>query len=134
MAKQVLEHSVLDLEPRAGVFMFGPYEEQLPVKSGRPTTHSSLALNPIRTVRFYRSYTEGCVMYEDRKANALETWERLLNHSEIRTSAPEQYDELLRLAEEYCEEGFITREERRAMIEKATANYRRAVEGIGQGT
>ncbi|QXZ17216.1 hypothetical protein KVQ82_01365 [Pseudomonas sp. AO-1] len=73
-------------------------------------------------------------MYEDRKANALETWERLLNHSEIRTSAPEQYDELLRLAEEYCEEGFITREERRAMIEKATANYRRAVEGIGQGT
>lgn len=31
MAKQVLEHSVLDLEPRAGVFMFGPYEEQLPV-------------------------------------------------------------------------------------------------------
>jgi hypothetical protein len=49
-------------------------------------------------------------------------------------SAPEQYDELLRLAEEYCEEGFITKEERRAMIEKATANYRRAVEGMGQGT
>jgi hypothetical protein len=73
-------------------------------------------------------------MYEDRKANALETWQQLLNHSEIRMSAPEQYDELLRLAEEYCEEGFITREERRAMIEKATANYRRAVEGMGQGT
>lgn len=73
-------------------------------------------------------------MYEDRKANALEIWQRLLNHSDIRMSAPEQYDELLRLAEEYCEEGFITREERRAMIEKATANYRRAVEGMGQGT
>jgi len=73
-------------------------------------------------------------MYEDRKAKALETWQRLLNHPKIRMSAPEQYDELLCLAEEYCEEGFITREERRSMIEKATANYRRAVEGMGQGT
>lgn len=73
-------------------------------------------------------------MYEDRKAQALETWQRLFTNPEIRMSAPEQYDELLRLAEEYCEEGFITKEERRAMIEKATANYRRAVEGMGQGT
>lgn len=31
-------------------------------------------------------------------------------------------------------EGFITREERRVMIEKAAANYRKAVEGVGQGT
>jgi hypothetical protein len=73
-------------------------------------------------------------MYEDRKAHALEAWHKLFNHPEIRMSAPEQYDELLRLAEEYCDEGFITREERRSMIEKATANYRRAVEGMGQGT
>ncbi|MFL1495597.1 hypothetical protein ACI77J_28105 [Pseudomonas sp. O64] len=73
-------------------------------------------------------------MYEDKKARAIETWQRLLNYPEIRMSAPEQYEELLRLAEEYCEEGFITREERRAMIENATANYRRAVEGMGQGT
>ncbi|WP_085687256.1 MULTISPECIES: hypothetical protein [unclassified Pseudomonas] len=73
-------------------------------------------------------------MYEDRKAHALEAWQRLFDHPEIRMSAPEQYDELLRLAEEYCEEGFITREERRAMIERATMNYRRAVEGAGLGT
>lgn len=73
------------------------------------------------------------IMYEDRKAHALTTWHQLLEHPEIRMSAPEQYDELLRLAEEYCEEGFITREDRRRMIEKATANYRRAVEGLGQG-
>ncbi|RIJ08753.1 hypothetical protein DXT77_19875 [Pseudomonas sp. 91RF] len=73
-------------------------------------------------------------MYEDRKAHALETWQRLLNHPEIRMSAPEQYDELLRLAEEYCEEGFISREERRAMIEKATDNYRQAVESPSLGT
>jgi hypothetical protein len=74
------------------------------------------------------------IMYEDRKAQALTTWYELLEHPEVRMSAPEQYDELLRLAEEYCEEGFITREDRRRMIEKATANYRRAVEGLGQGT
>jgi len=37
-------------------------------------------------------------------------------------------------AEQYFNEGFITREERRAMIENPTANYRRAVEGNGQGT
>jgi hypothetical protein len=73
------------------------------------------------------------IMYEDRKAHALTTWHQLLEHPEIRMSAPEQYDELLRLAEEYCEEGFITREDRQRMIEKATANYRRAVEGLGQG-
>jgi hypothetical protein len=73
-------------------------------------------------------------VYEDRKAHALETWQQLLDHSEIRMSAPEQYEELLRLAEEYCDEGFITLEERRGMIEKATANYRQAVEGLGQGT
>ncbi len=49
-------------------------------------------------------------------------------------SAPEQYDELLRLAEEYFEEGFITREDRKGMIEKATVNYRQAVEYLGQRT
>jgi hypothetical protein len=42
----------------------------------------------------------------------------------------EQLDQVGR-AEQYFNEGFITREERRAMIEKATANYRRAVEGVG---
>ncbi|XUK69752.1 TPR-REGION domain-containing protein [Pseudomonas yamanorum] len=73
-------------------------------------------------------------MYEDRKIHAMTAWQRLLEHPDVRMSAPEQYDELLRLAEEYCEEGFVTREERRGMIEKATENYRAAVEGLGGGT
>ena len=73
-------------------------------------------------------------MYEDRKNHAMTAWQRLLEHPEIRMSAPEQYDELLRLAEEYYEEGFVTREERRGMIEKAIENYRAAVEGQGEGT
>lgn len=73
-------------------------------------------------------------MFEDRKLQALMAWQHLLERPAIRMNAPEQYDELLRLAEEYCEEGFITREERRGMIEKATVRYRKAVEGVGQET
>jgi hypothetical protein len=38
------------------------------------------------------------VMYEDRKAQALETWHSLLIKPEIRMTAQEQYEELLRLA------------------------------------
>lgn len=73
-------------------------------------------------------------MYEDRKSHALTTWKHLLEHPEIHMSAPEHYDELLRLAEEYCEEGFITREERRGMIESATAKYVQAIEGLSRDT
>lgn len=73
-------------------------------------------------------------MYEDRKVHAITTWRRLLEHPASGMSAPEQYDELLRLAEEYFAEGFITREDRKGMIEKATANYRKAVEDLGQRT
>jgi hypothetical protein len=96
--------------------------------------HSSTGLNRTDAFVSTADIVEIFIMYEDRKAHALTTWNQLLEHPEIRMTAPEQYDELLRLAEEYCEEGFITREDRRRMIEKATANYRRAVEGLGQGT
>lgn len=40
-------------------------------------------------------------MYEDRKAQALETWQSMLAMPEIRATAQEQYEELLRLAEDY---------------------------------
>jgi hypothetical protein len=73
-------------------------------------------------------------MYEDRKALALAAWHQLLEHPQTQMSAPGRYDELLRLAEEYCEERFISREDRRRMIEKATGSYRRSVEGLGEGT
>lgn len=77
---------------------------------------------------------EDPVMDKKRKTFALAYWQQLLEHPELRMSASEQHDELLRLAEQYFTEGFITLEERRVMIEKAAANYRRAVEGVGQGT
>jgi lipopolysaccharide biosynthesis regulator YciM len=70
-------------------------------------------------------------MYEDRKAQALETWHSLLIKPEIRMTAQEQYEELLRLAEEYLKQGFIDRDERKGLVSEATKRYARAVEGVG---
>lgn len=73
-------------------------------------------------------------MYEDRKAQALETWHSLLAKPEIRMTAQEQYEELLRLAEKYMKQGFINRDERKVLVTEATNRYARAVEGVGEGT
>jgi lipopolysaccharide biosynthesis regulator YciM len=73
-------------------------------------------------------------MYEDRKLQALETWHKLLDHPQIRMNAEEQYEELLRLAEEYLKQGFIDRDERKQLVTQATRRYAQAVEGVGGGT
>jgi lipopolysaccharide biosynthesis regulator YciM len=49
-------------------------------------------------------------------------------------TAQEQYEELLRLAEEYLKQGFIDREERKRLVIEATQRYAKAVEGVGEGT
>jgi hypothetical protein len=72
-------------------------------------------------------------MYEDRKAQALEAWHTLLAKPEIRMTAQEQYEELLRLAEEYLKQGFISRDERKGLVIEATKRYTQAVEGVGAG-
>jgi lipopolysaccharide biosynthesis regulator YciM len=72
-------------------------------------------------------------MYEDRKTRALVTWRKLLDSPEIRMTAQEQYEELLRLAEEYLKQGFIDRDERKHLVTEATERYARAVEGVGGG-
>lgn len=59
---------------------------------------------------------------------------KLFNRPEIRMDAEEQYEELLRLADDFGEEGIISREERRALIEKATVFYAQSVAGVGEGT
>jgi hypothetical protein len=74
------------------------------------------------------------VMYEDRKAQALGTWRSLIDKPEIRMTAQEQYEELLRLAEEYLKQGFINLDERRSLVTEATQRYAQAVEGVGAGT
>ncbi|QKG67057.1 hypothetical protein HP062_16545 [Pseudomonas sp. B14-6] len=68
-------------------------------------------------------------MYEDRKAQALETWHSLVDKAESRMTAQEQYEELLRLAEEYLKQGFINRDERKDLVTEATKRYAQAVEG-----
>jgi lipopolysaccharide biosynthesis regulator YciM len=73
-------------------------------------------------------------MYEDRKGQALAIWHKLLKQPEIRMTAQEQYEELLRLAEEYLKQGFIDRDERKRLVTEATHRYAQAVEGVGEGT
>ncbi|MCW8278411.1 hypothetical protein IMF27_24980 [Pseudomonas sp. PCH199] len=73
-------------------------------------------------------------MNDHRKSQALTAWERLFNQPEIRMDAEEQYEALLRLADDFEEDGIISPEERRALIEKATVFYAQSVAGVGEGT
>ena len=68
-------------------------------------------------------------MVEDRKAQALATWKKVLGGPESRMTAQEQYEELLRLAEVYLKQGFIDRDERKYLVTEATRHYAQAVEG-----
>ncbi|MNI41179.1 hypothetical protein D3C73_954250 [compost metagenome] len=72
-------------------------------------------------------------MYEDRKAQALETWQSMLAIPEIRATAQEQYEELLRLAEDYSIKGFINRDERKGLVMEATKRYAHSVEDVHKG-
>ncbi|MBZ9780965.1 hypothetical protein K9857_05310 [Pseudomonas sp. REP124] len=67
-------------------------------------------------------------MNEDRKVLALEVWHSLLGKPEMRGTAPEQYEELLRLAEDYWRQGVIDRDERRGLVIAATERYARSVD------
>ena len=46
-------------------------------------------------------------MYDDAKAQALYAWHELLTNPEDRMNAQEQYDELLRLADNFKEKEII---------------------------
>lgn len=76
----------------------------------------------------------GLVMNDLRKSQALAAWQKLFNQPEIRMDVEEQYEALLRLADDFEEEGIISREERRELIEKATVFYAQSVAGVGEGT
>ncbi|MNP51714.1 hypothetical protein D3C76_1460570 [compost metagenome] len=69
-------------------------------------------------------------MYDDVKARAFSVWHELLMSPEDRMSAQEQYDELLRLADNFREKGIIDLDERKTLIEVATIAYTRAVAGV----
>lgn len=73
-------------------------------------------------------------MNDDRKEQALVAWRRLLEEPDIRMDAVEQYDELLKLADEYKRSGMIDNDEWRELVEEARAIYARATEGLDGGT
>lgn len=73
-------------------------------------------------------------MNDHHRSSALKAWYDLLNQPEIRMTAEEQYEALLYLADDFEDQGIIRGDERRKLIEKATAYYSKSVEGLGQET
>jgi hypothetical protein len=73
-------------------------------------------------------------MNDLRKSQALTAWEKLFEKPEIRMDVEEQYEALLRLADDFEEQGVISPGERTELIGKATAFYAKSVECAGGGT
>ncbi|SDY31838.1 hypothetical protein [Pseudomonas sp. NFIX28] len=70
-------------------------------------------------------------MYDDAKVQAFSAFHDLLVSPEVRMDAQEQYDELLRLVDNFRAKGIIDQQERKALIEVATVAYARAVGAEG---
>lgn len=73
-------------------------------------------------------------MNEDRKKQALAAWYQLLRQPEIRMASEEQYDELLKAADEMERAGLINAEEWRVLVRDAGVAFAKAIEGVGRGT
>ena len=73
-------------------------------------------------------------MNHERKQEALAAWYRLLREPQIRMDCEEQYNELLKAADEMEQEHLITAAEWRKLVREAGAAFARAVEGVGGGT
>ncbi|MBA6065540.1 hypothetical protein [Pseudomonas mosselii] len=65
----------------------------------------------------------------DKKNEALTAWRHVLDSPEIRMAAADQYEELVRLADNYQRGGLISEEERNALIFEATNRYACLVTG-----
>lgn len=74
------------------------------------------------------------VMNSDQKREALAAWREVLETPEVRMAAADQYEELVRLADNYQRGGLISEEEKNALIFEATNRYASLVAGAGQGT
>jgi len=73
-------------------------------------------------------------MNDDQKAQALHAWYQLLREPQIRMDAEEQYDELLKAADEMERNGLISGGEWRDLVRKAGVAFSNATEGLGRGT
>ncbi|WP_338919414.1 hypothetical protein V0M98_18715 [Pseudomonas silesiensis] len=73
-------------------------------------------------------------MNDDQKVQALDAWYQLLREPQIRMDAEEQYDELLKAADEMERNGLISGGEWRRLVQEAGVAFSNATEGLGRGT
>lgn len=73
-------------------------------------------------------------MNDDQKVQALDAWYQLLREPQIRMDAEEQYDELLKAADEMERNGLISGAEWRRLVQEAGVAFSNATEGLGRGT
>lgn len=73
-------------------------------------------------------------MNDDKREEALVAWYQLLKEPEIRMDAEEQYDELLKAADEMERQGLINSTEWRRLVREAGVTFAKATEGVGRGT
>ncbi|WP_339498952.1 hypothetical protein [Pseudomonas silesiensis] len=73
-------------------------------------------------------------MNDDQKAQALEAWYQLLKEPRIRMDAEDQYDELLKAADDMERKGLINSVEWRGLVRQAGSAFANAIEGLGRGT
>ncbi|AKV08258.1 MULTISPECIES: hypothetical protein [Pseudomonas] len=73
-------------------------------------------------------------MTDDLRRDALAAWYKLLAQPEIRMDVEEQYDELLKAADEMERQGLISSAEWRTLVREAGVAFSSATEGVGRGT
>ena len=73
-------------------------------------------------------------MNDDSKQEALDAWYQLLKEPQIRMGPEEQYDELLKAADEMERKGLINSVEWRGLVRQAGSAFANAIEGSGRGT
>jgi len=73
-------------------------------------------------------------MTDDLRREALADWYKLLATPEIRMDVEEQYDELLKAADEMERTGLISSSEWRTLVREAGVTFAAATQGVGGGT
>ncbi|MEX3772763.1 hypothetical protein [Pseudomonas sp. MYb118] len=73
-------------------------------------------------------------MTYDRRREALAAWYEMLDHPAIRMDVEEQYDELLKAADEMEHAELISSSEWRSLVRKAGVAFSHSTEGMRGGT
>lgn len=73
-------------------------------------------------------------MKSDERNEALMAWREVLDRPEYQMAAADQYEELVRLADNYQRGGLISEKEKNALIFEATNRYASLVAGDREGS